>query len=468
MEAYGVPGSLVGGRRSMAGSDEMTPHGEFRRPWSGSERRVPRLVFQPVQSFLHQETSGALILLGAAAVALLWANSPWWETYEEFWHTKLTFRMGGLVIYEDLRHWINDSLMALFFLVVGLEIKRELTTGELRDTRKVVLPALAALGGMVVPALVFLAFTAGKPSAAGWGIPMATDIAFALGVLTIAARRAPPGLKPFLLTLAIVDDIGAILVIAIFYSEGIAWSWLTAAIVITIGILVLKRIHVRWVPLYVTLGIGLWFTIFESGVHATIAGVVLGLLTPATPFQRPKHVSEEARRVADETVDDPSPPDADSENWLHLAKLSREAVSPLARFEEGLHPWTSLVVIPLFALANAGIHVTWGLLRDAFTRPLTLGIIAGLVVGKLIGISGMTSLARRLGLGQLPEGTHSGHVLGVASVAGVGFTVALFIADLAFEDPILLEAAKTGILTASILAGILGALLLRRAGRSTG
>ena len=203
-------------------------------------------------------------------------------------------------------------------------------------------------------------------------------------------------------------------------------------------------------------------------MHATIAGVVLGLLTPATPFQRPKHVSEEARRVADETVDDPSPPDADSENWLHLAKLSREAVSPLARFEEGLHPWTSLVVIPLFALANAGIHVTWGLLRDAFTRPLTLGIIAGLVVGKLIGISGMTSLARRLGLGQLPEGTHSGHVLGVASVAGVGFTVALFIADLAFEDPVLLEAAKTGILTASILAGILGALLLRRAGRSTG
>lgn len=451
----------------MAGRNGSVPHDDLRRPWSGSGRRVPRLVVQPIQSFLHQETSGALILLGATAVALLWANSPWWKSYEEFWHTELTFRVGGLVIAEDLRHWINDSLMALFFLVVGLEIKRELTTGELREPRRVLLPALAALGGMVVPALLFLAFTAGTPSSEGWGIPMATDIAFALGVLTIAARSAPPGLKPFLLTLAIIDDIGAILVIAIFYSEGIAWSWLTAAIVITVCLVALERIHVRWVPVYVALGLALWFTVFESGVHATIAGVVLGLLTPASPFHRPDYVSEEARRVADETIDDPSPPDADSEQWLHLAKLSREAVSPLARFEEGLHPWTSLVVIPLFALANAGIHLTWGLLRDAFTRPLTLGIIAGLVVGKLIGISGMTLLARRSRIGELPQGTHGGHVFGVASVAGIGFTVALFIADLAFTDPVLLDAAKTGILAASILAGVVGTFLLRRAGRGS-
>jgi NhaA family Na+:H+ antiporter len=449
---------------------EPTSAGEVvRRPWSGSDRPLPRLLVQPIQSFLRREASGALLLLGATAVALVWANSPWWETYEEFWHSQITIRVGGLEISEDLRHWINDGLMVLFFLVVGLEIKRELTTGELREPRSVLLPALAALGGMVVPALLFLAFTVGTPAADGWGIPMATDIAFALGVLTIAAANAPPGLKPFLLTLAIVDDIGAILVIAVFYSGGVEWGWLSLALGIVAVIVLFQRIHVRWVPVYVVLGIGLWLAVFESGVHATIAGVVLGLLTPALPFQRPRDVSREARRVADQTVDDPSPPDADSEEWLYLAKLSREAVSPLTRAEEALHPWTALLIVPVFALANAGIHLTWGLLRDAFTRPVSLGIISGLVIGKLVGISAMTFLTRRAGLGDLPEGARSGHVVGVASVAGIGFTVALFIADLAFEDaPALLEASKMAILSASVLAGAIATIVLRRAGPGGG
>jgi len=450
-------------------SERASASDPVRRPWSGSDRRLPRFLWQPIQSFLRREASGALLLLGATVIALIWANSPWWETYEEFWHSRITIRIGGLEISEDLRHWINDALMVLFFFVVGLEIKREVTTGELREPRSILLPAFAALGGMVVPALLFLAFTAGTPAADGWGIPMATDIAFALGVLTIAAANAPPGLKPFLLTLAIVDDIGAILVIAVFYSDGIEWGWLSLAIGIVAVIVLLQRIHVRWVPVYVLLGIGLWLSVFESGVHATIAGVVLGLITPALPFQRPHDVSREARRVADHTVDDPEPPDADSEEWLYLAKLSREAVSPLTRAEEALHPWTALLVIPVFALANAGVHLTWGLLRDAFTRPVTLGIIAGLVVGKLIGISGMTYLARRTGLGELPEGARAGHVVGVASVAGIGFTVALFIADLAFDDaPALLEASKMAILSASLLAGAIATVVLRRVGRGGG
>jgi len=424
---------------------------------------------QPIQSFLNREASGALLLLGATAAALIWANSPWWETYEDFWHSQITIRVGGLEIAEDLRHWINDGLMVLFFLVVGLEIKRELTTGELREPRSVVLPALAALGGMVVPALLYLAFTVGTPAADGWGIPMATDIAFALGVLTIAAVNAPPGLKPFLLTLAIVDDIGAILVIAVFYSGGIEWGWLSMAFGIVAVIVVLQRIHVRWVPVYVVLGVVLWLTVFESGVHATIAGVVLGVITPALPFQRPNDVSREARRVADQTVDDPTPPDADAEEWLYLARLTREAVSPLTRAEEALHPWTALLVIPVFALANAGIHLRWGLLRDAFTRPVTLGIVAGLVIGKLIGISAMTFLAQRTGLGDLPVGARAGHVVGVASVAGIGFTVALFVADLAFGDaPALLEASKMAILSASLLAGVIATVVLRSLGRSPG
>ncbi|HEX9124589.1 MAG TPA: Na+/H+ antiporter NhaA, partial [Actinomycetota bacterium] len=390
-----------------------------------------------------------------------WANSPWREGYERLWHTTFTAGVGDWSISEDLRHWVNDGLMALFFLVVGLEIKRELFTGELRDRRTAILPAIAALGGMVVPALIYLALNAGGEGASGWGIPMATDIAFALGVLTLAARHAPSNLKPFLLTLAIVDDIGAIIVIALFYSGGLTWGALGVAFGLCGLIVLLERIHVRAGAVYVVLGVGVWLATFESGVHPTIAGVALGLLTPAVPFQRPRAVSEEAHRVADETVDDPFPPDADAHLWLLLAGLSREAVSPLARLEEVLHPWTSWVIVPLFALANAGVALSGSALREASTSPVAVGILLGLVVGKVAGISLASLLAVKTGLARLPESVRWRDLVGTAAVAGIGFTVSLFIAELAFDQAALRDTAKVGILAASLVAGLAGFLLLR-------
>lgn len=436
----------------------------LRVPWSRSQGAVARRLLQPLQSFLEAEASSAVLLLSAAVLAIAWANSPWSDSYEDLWGTVLTFRVGDWVVREDLRHFVNDGLMSLFFLVVGLEIKREFLTGELRDRRAAALPVVAALGGMVVPALIYLALNAGGEGAKGWGIPMATDIAFALGVLTLAARSAPASLKPFLLTLAIVDDIGAIVVIAFFYSGGVAMGPLLAAAVLIGAIVGVQRLDVRSAVVYVALGLGVWLAFHESGVHPTIAGVILGLLTPALPFQRPRAVSAEAVRTAATTVDDPEPPDADSPQWLRLAMLSREAVSPLARAEAALHPWTSYAVIPLFALANAGVRLSAEALRDAMTSPVSLGVVLGLVAGKILGITLASALAVRTGLGRLPSGCGWRHVVGVSAVAGVGFTVSLFIAELAFGAPAVAAEAKVGIFAASLIAGALGFAVLR-AGR---
>ncbi|MGZ8596466.1 MAG: Na+/H+ antiporter NhaA [Actinomycetota bacterium] len=444
-------------------NDAAGPRGPapgVRQPWSRSERRVPRVVLQPLQSFLATEAAGGVLLLIATAVALVWANSPWDGSYDRLWHTELAIGLGRWRLSYDLGHWVSDGLMTLFFLVVGLEIKREVLTGELRDPRAAAVPVLAAIGGMLVPALLFAVIVFGGDGAAGWGIPMATDIAFAVGILTLVARSAPPGLKPFLLTLAIVDDIGAILVIAVFYSGGVSTEPLLIAAAAGAGIVLLQRIHIRAGAVYVLLGVVMWVATAESGVHPTIAGVALGLLTPAVPFQRPKTVSREAHRVADETVDDPTPPDADAAYWLYLAGLSREAVSPLARVESLLHPWVSFVIVPLFALANAGVDLSAKAIADAATSSLALGILVGLVVGKPLGIALATAIAVRSGLGPMPAGAGWRQVIGVGAVAGVGFTISLLITDLAFAGSPVLQAAKAGILAASVLAGIVGAVIL--------
>jgi Na+:H+ antiporter, NhaA family len=290
---------------------------------------------------------------------------------------------------------------------------------------------------------------------------MATDIAFALGVLTLAARSAPASLKPFLLTLAIVDDIGAIIVIALFYSGGVTVLPLALAAVLLAVIVVCQRNQVRAATVYVALGTGVWIAVFESGVHPAIAGVVLGLLTPAVPFQRPSAVSEEAHRIANETVDDPSPPDADAPQWLRLATLSTEAVSPLARVEAALHPWTSSLVVPLFALANAGIVLSGDVFADAARSSITLGIVLGLVVGKVAGVMFASALTVRTGIGRLPAGATWRHLLGVGAVAGIGFTVSLFITELAFGGGVEAGQAKVGVFTASVIAGLLGFVVFR-------
>ena len=399
-----------------------------------TDRPVPGRVLRPLQEFLSTESASATLLLLAALTALIWANSPWEGSYEQLWTTSLGTELGGWSIDLTLRHWVNEGLMTLFFLVVALEIKRELLTGELRDRRSAALPVVAAIGGMVVPALLYLLLTAGTAGSRGWGIPMATDIAFALGVLTLAARHAPANVKPFLLTLAIVDDIGAILVIALFYSGGVAVGWLAAAVAIVLVIVGLRRIQIRAPVVYVALGMALWLLTRESGLHPTIAGVVLGLLVPALPFERPR------------------PP-----------RRARAAVSPLARVEHVLLPWTSFVIVPIFALANAGVSLSEGEVGDALASRVTIGVVLGLVVGKVVGIWASAWVAVRMGIGRLPTGVQWSHLVGTAAVAGIGFTVSLFVAELAFDSPSLREEAKIGILVASVLAGAAGSLLLRRA-----
>ncbi|MEX0985563.1 MAG: Na+/H+ antiporter NhaA [Actinomycetota bacterium] len=435
-------------------------HDAVRPPWSRSDRAIPRAVLRPLQEFLKTSASSASLLFGALVIALVWANVG--GSYTSFWHTEASVHIGGVTIGHDLRFWVNDGLMTLFFLVVGIEIKRELTTGELRSPRAAALPAIAAIGGMVVPAAIFLVLAGGGEAQRGWGIPMATDIALALGALALAARNAPTSLRPILLTLAIVDDIGAILVIAIFYSQGGSAVALLAALVLLGVIVACQRVHIRATIAYGALGVGVWYCLYRAGVHPTIAGVVLGLMTPSEPFQRPAAVSEEARRTAEETLDDPYPPDADASSWLRLAWLSREAVSPLARVEHALLPWSAFVIVPVFALANAGVRLSVDALQGALTTGLGLGIIIGLVIGKPLGIALAGRLSAAVGAGQLPSDVAWRDIVGMGATAGIGFTVALFVAELAFPDaPELLDEAKVAILVGSAVAGIAGQLVLR-------
>jgi NhaA family Na+:H+ antiporter len=372
------------------------------------------------EDFVDVEVLGGLVLLVATVAALVWANvAP--HSYDDLWTTHLTIGPTGHSITEDLQHWVNDGLMTVFFFVVGLEIKRELVRGELRDPRTASLPAIAAVGGMVLPAVLYLAVNLGGAGGKGWAIPMATDIAFAVAVLALAGPRVPPNLKLFLLTLAIVDDVGAIVVIALFYSGTIAIGWLLGAVATVGGILVLQRLGVHRVLAYVLPALVLWLCVLESGIHATIAGVVLGLLTPARPLG------------GRETLED---------------------------IETRLHPWSSFLVVPLFALANAGVHLGGGRLSHALDSRVAWGIVLGLVVGKPLGIFAATTIARRLRVGRLPDGVTSAQILAAGAAAGIGFTVALFVADLSYRGA-RLDEAKAAILVASTIAGVLGFVLIR-------
>jgi NhaA family Na+:H+ antiporter len=366
--------------------------------------RIPgrRTTAAFIRSYLETEVAGGALLVGASLVALLWANSPWQIGYVDLWHTE-----AGLF---DLRHWVNEALMAVFFLVVALEVKRELLEGALRERRSAALPVAAAVGGMVVPALLYLAVNTGGGEAGGWGVPMATDIAFAMGVLALVAPGIPASLRVFLLTLAVVDDIGAIVVIAVAYSSDVDGRWLLAA-----GALVAAMIAVRrLVYVELAMAVVLWFTLHEAGVHATLAGVIAGLTLPVWPA-----------------------------------------------LEARLHSWSSLLIVPLFALANAGVTFTSTGVGDAATSPVTWGIGLGLVVGKPLGIVGAAWLARRTGVADLPGGVTWRQLSGVAALGGIGFTVSIFITGLAFDAPATVDEAKIAILAATLLAVGLGALLLR-------
>jgi NhaA family Na+:H+ antiporter len=444
-----------------------SPGAELRAPWSRSDRPIPRRIVRPLQSFLQTEAAGGAVLLAAALAAIVWANGPWRATYEEVWGTSLTVGLGRWAITETLRGWIVEGLMSLFFLVVALEIKRELLTGELRDRRAATLPIVAAACGMALPAVIYLALNPHPPASRGWGMVMPTDIAFALGVLGLVSKRLPPGLTVFLLALAIVDDLGSIVVVALFYSTGVNRASLAAAAILAVLIGLLRRVHVRAAAAYLALGAGMWLALHGSGVSPTLAGVVVGFLTPATAFQRPAAVSREAHRVADETVDEPEPPDADAAQWLYLAELSREAVSPLARLESLLHPISSFVILPLFALSSAGVVIGAGALTTPTGRSVALGIVVARLLGKTIGITGAVLLSVRLGLAKLPTGVSTRQVVGVAAAAGIPFTVSIFVAELALPSG-LLEAAKIGVLAAALLAGAIAYVLLRFPGSPPG
>jgi NhaA family Na+:H+ antiporter len=404
-------------------------------------------IARPLSQFLRVEAGGGIVLVVAAIVALVWANSPWDASYESVWSTPIEVTVGSYRFDEDLRHVVNDGLMALFFLVVGLEIKRELVTGELRDRRQVALPALGAVGGMVVPALIFVAFNVGGPGRDGWGIPMATDIAFALGVMAILGRRVPAPLKVFVLTLAIADDIGAITVIAVFYSDGVQpWYLLSAAAVIA-AIVGMRALKVTYPPVYVAAGASLWLLILESGVHATIAGVIMGLLTPATPLL----TNLETEAIVDtlENRDQLS-----SDDILTTATAIRESVPTCDRLIGLLHPWTSYLIVPVFALANAGIPLNGDSLTGS--PDVFAGVAVGLVVGKTVGITAFAWLATRVRAASLPSGVRWSELTAAAALAGIGFTVSLFITGLAFTDAVLEDAAKLGILVASVIAALVG------------
>jgi Na+:H+ antiporter, NhaA family len=430
-----------------------TGHPPVEGSWSSGDSPVARRLAVPLREFLDTEVAGGLVLLAATAIALLWANSPWQAAYQALWSTELAFEVGAWTLAMDLRHWVNDGLMALFFFVVGLEIKRELVVGELRSPRNAALPAVTALGGMVLPALVFLVLNGGGPGERGWGIPMATDIAFAVGVLALFGSRVPSGLKVLLLSVAMVDDIGAIIVIAVFYAGGLAWAPLAIAVVLLAVIAVLHRVGVVWWPVHVLLGLGVWLATYASGVHATIAGVAVGLLMPTRPLVR--HLSISLGQGEDDDFQ-PSPPVV---HWVR--QHVQETISPAERLAHSLHPWTSYVVVPLFALANAGVPLTRAALAAAVSSPITGGVVLGLVVGKLLGISGAAWLALRLRIGALPEAVTSRQLVALAAVAGVGFTVSLFIASLAYPTAELQDQARVGILAGSLLAAIIGAVLLR-------
>jgi Na+:H+ antiporter, NhaA family len=417
------------------------------RSGAGVDER-PRLI-RPLVDFLHTEAAGGVALVAAAVAALAWANSPWDASYDDLWTTHLAVSLGDWELDLDLREWINDGLMVFFFLVVGLEIKRELVEGELRDRRRAMLPVCAALGGMIAPAAIYMAFNAGGVGSKGWGIPMATDIAMAVGVVSLMGSRVSPSLKLFLLALAIADDIGAIVVIAVFYTKDIGGGALLAAAGLVVVVAMMRRGGITSIAPYAVVGAALWLALHESGVHATLAGVVLGLMTPTQPIRRPELI--DAAELADVSS---------YESARQTVTAARESISVVEWLEHQLHPWTSFVIVPLFVLANAGVPLSGAAVSDALTSSVAGGIVVGLVVGKFVGIAGFTWLASRLRLARLPEDATWSGILGVSALAGIGFTVSIFITDLAFAGTSLDDQAKIAILAASVLAAAIGSALL--------
>jgi NhaA family Na+:H+ antiporter len=438
---------------SSVTDNELTESHPWSHTWLGTDRFLARRLARPAARFLAIEAASGILLLVATVIALIWANSPWKDSYASFLNAEIILDAGPVGLHLTMQEFVNDALMAFFFFVAGLEIKRELVKGELRDRKAAALPIIAALGGMIVPALIYFAINAGSSSSHGWGIPMATDIAFAVGIVSLLGNRVPVALKLFLLTLAVADDLGAIGVIAIFYSQSVNFLWLGASVALLVLVWLMRRRRIWYGPLYLAIGIVVWYCMLKSGVHATVAGVAMGFLTPTDPL-RPDLDSE---AIADRLENQAELSAADV---AAASFLINESVPVGERLVDRMLPWTSYVIIPIFALCNAGILLTSESLRAAAGSTVTWGVALGLVVGKTVGVFGAATIAIAIGIARRPRGATNLHVFGIAMAAGIGFTVALFVTGLAFTDPMFTEEAKVGILGASAVAGLLSAVVL--------
>jgi len=401
-------------------------------------------------------------------IALIWANTAWSHSYHDLWQTHLVVSLGNLLTLDySIHHWINDGLMVIFFFTVGLEIKREFLVGELSSAQKASLPIAGALGGMIAPALLYTVFNSGTEGANGWGIPMATDIAFVVGIMALLGPRVPITLKIFVLALAIADDIGAVMVIAVFYTAEISASALIIAAIFLALLVLLNRLGTKSLIPYAVLGLILWLAFLQSGIHATIAGVLLAFTIPASSRYDTNKFSEKVRQLIshfDSTGDEWKNVLNNSERQhdvLAIEESCEKVLTPLQRFEHGLHPWVSFFIIPVFALANAGVTLADMDILNALLSPVSLGIIIGLFIGKQIGIFAFSFLAVKLKLSSLPEGVNWKNLYGAGILAGIGFTMSLFIAGLAFNDPALLDLSKIGVLSGSLISGIIGFVFLK-------
>jgi NhaA family Na+:H+ antiporter len=433
------------------------------------EPRIPNRVrsadqiFQSTQAFFKRTASSSLLLLLATLVALAWANSRFGDGYFHLWQIDLTISLGRVQLTQSLLHWINDGLMAIFFFTVGLEIKREILVGELASPKKALLPAVAALGGMLIPAAIYLVFNAGTEASRGWGVPMATDIAFSLGAIAVFGKRLPLGIRVFLSAFAIADDLGAVFVIALFYTQEIVVHLLLISLLIVAALAVANLLWIRWAPLYALLGLALWLAILGSGVHATVAGIVVALFIPA----RARYDTDQFVRKVDEIMDRfqcqeqscgytilMNREHLDAVHDLELA--CEEVETPLQRLEHGLYSLVTFGIIPLFALANAGLRLSDFNLSTAATHPVTLGVTLGLFLGKPLGITVFAYISVRLGMATLPEGVRWPHILGAGMLGGIGFTMSLFISTLSFQASDPANYSKLGILIGSLLSAVLG------------
>ncbi|MCW8895744.1 Na+/H+ antiporter NhaA [Sulfurimonas sp.] len=432
-------------------------------PWEKAFRRVST----PFEHFLHAQTTTGVILMFTTILALILANSALADEYAHLFHTVIDLDVGEWELSHTIHHWINDGLMAIFFFMVGLEIKREALVGELSNIKVAMLPILAALGGMILPALIYLSINPSGEASNGWGIPMATDIAFAISALVLLGKRVSTALVTFLVALAIVDDLGAVVVIALFYTDQIHVASLFFSGVAFSIMVLFNRFGIHAILPYFIVGLVMWFFMLESGVHATIAGVIAAMCIPSKPKLAPVNFTSRTRTLLDEYDEQPVATDYTlHENQKAILLNIKDRIdavgTPAARLEHSLHLPVSLVVIPLFALANAGISIDFSSIGDTFIEPVSLGVIAGLVLGKVLGIAGVAWLAIKLGIAQLPVGSNMSQVFGVAFLGGIGFTMSIFVAELAFlGNSQLIFQAKVGILSASLFAGLFGFLWLK-------